>query len=469
MICPKCNSQMPDGTVFCSACGSTMSSGATVDMGNAYGAPTPSKKGNDKKKIIMFAAIGVVVLALIITLISVIAANNTPEAKVMNAASKTGKQLEKMLASSDTLVEMTDNAEKLITKNAFTVNAEVSAVSQGNIELNLSKDKNAFGASGTFKANEISFDFQLYADEKEIIAALPDDLDSAYSISFKDFGKRFAESDLYELLEDNVDDELLELLESLEPDFFAEPTWKSFKKAYPDEAKAFEKAFELKKTKESIPETSGKMTVYTLEADMDTYIDMMIAYSSYTAELAVGKAAFENMDDYADQLEDRFAALEDVEAVLYFGISGGCLTAVHAELDVDGDDYEVTVVFEGDKNIWEEVVLYVDGEDVATLTIEDTGSGFEAEIEVGDYEYGIECDDAAGELVFLVEGEDIFTIEYSADDKGATISCDFDGIDYTLSILPLQKVEKINDAQDILSMSEDDFEDLYEEISEIFQ
>ena len=468
MICPKCNSQMPDGTVFCSACGSTMSSGATVDMGNAYGAPNPSKKGNDKKKIIMFAAIGVVVLALIITLISVIAANSTPEAKVMNAANKTGKQLEKMLASSDTLVEMTDNAEKLITKNAFTVNADISAGRDASVELSLSKDKNVLGASGTMKADGISFDFQLYADEKGVTAALPSDLDSAYSVTFKDFGTRFAESDLYEILEDNVDDELLDILEALEPDLFAEPTWKSFKKAYPEEAKAVEKAYEFKKSKESIPETSGKMTVYTLEVDMGTYIDALIAYSSYTTELTVGKAAFENMDDYVDQLEDKYEALEDVEAVLYFGISGGCLTAVHAELDVDGDDYEVTVVFEGDKNIWEEVVLYVDGEDVATLTIEDTGSGFEAELEVGDYEYAIECDDAAGELVILVEGEEMLTIEYSADDKGATLSCDLGEADYTISVLPLQKIEKIKDSKDILTMTEDEFEELAEEIEEIF-
>ena len=476
MICPKCFSQMPDGTVFCSACGSSMSTASGAEDTSSYGAPLNSKKGPDKKKIILFAAIGVVALALIIGLITVIAVNSTPEAKVMNAAQKSMKQFEKMLSSSDTLMDMSDNAESIVSKQTFTVNADVTYKSEysndADINISLSKDKKEIGASGTVKVDDIGFDFQLYANEKQLVAALPDDLDTAYSVPFENFGAQFADSDIYDLIEDNVDEEFIEFLEVLEPDMFTEPTWKDFKKAYPEEAKALEKSLELKKSKEAIPETDGKMTVYSLELDMDAYIDALVAYQCYTMELSVGTAAFENLDDYVDSLEDQYSALEDVEAVLYIGISGGCITAIHADAEIDGEDFEVTLVFEGDKNIWEEVVLYYDGDDIATLTMEDTGSGFEAELEINDYEFTLECDDSAGELILSVEGEEVFTIEYSAEDKGAQISFEIEqyreSYEISVSILPLQKIEKIDDAQNIFEMSESDIEDVIEDLAEIF-
>ena len=149
------------------------------------------------------------------------------------------------------------------------------------------------------------------------------------------------------------------------------------------------------------------------------------------------------------------------------GISNGCITAVHIELEVDGDEHTLTLVLEGDKNIWEDFTLYADEEELITGSIEQTNNGFEAVFE--DANGGdlliIECDDKNGELTVSVD-DGKFTVEYELTKKGGIFSFDTNDISCSIELSALEKVEKIDGAVDLLTLDEDELEEIFENIIE---
>ncbi len=531
MFCTKCGNQLPDGSRFCTSCGAALDAAPVVEeipvpaAEDTYSEPVaweepavveeaapveepatveeaapvyipqeqPVEKKSGKKRIVLIAVAAAVAVALLIGVIALIGAVGSPEAKLAKAAQKSGAEMEELLGNSDNFVKMLDHAKALSEEGELTAKLDYSmdetnegyySMSQGlSLQLSSSKNDKEFAVSGTFESKfsypdypeygyDESYEFVAYASEKEFIASVPDVLDDAYSLPLKNLGEQLFESDLGGLLEDELDDEALDILENLDVNLFADTGRKAFEKAYPDEVEDFMDSLVVEKSDEEIPNADEDLKVYSVEWDMGALADMLVAYELFGMEATLGEGTKDYVDDIVDELEDAFSELEDYEIVAYAGISKGCLTALHLEIDDGYDDYSVTVVLEGKDNIWEEIVIYADEEEVLSGGFEMTGDGFEFSMEDADYgeELLIVCDDAACELTVEFDGEELAVIGYGAEEKGCQISYEYedgsDSISVTASIVPMEKIEKPEDAINILELDEDELYDLVEEIED---
>ena len=519
MFCTKCGNQLPEGSRFCTSCGAQLEAAPVAEetsvpeVENTYAEPAvweegtpaeeaapvygeepqaaeeqPAEKKSGKKRIVLIAVAAAVVLALLIGVIALIGAVGSPEAKLAKAAQKSGAELEELLGNSDNFVKLLDNAKALSEKGEVTMKLDYAMddrfegfynMTQGvALQISCSQKSKELAVSGTIESTldypdypeggyDQSYEFVAYANEKELMASMPDVLDDAYSLPLKDLGAKLVESDLGALLEDELENEALDALECLDVNLFADVNWDSFKKAYPDEAEEFMDSLVIEKTDEEIPNADEELKVYSITWDMEAYADMMVAYELYAFDALLGEGFCDNIDDIENELEDSFAELADYEIVVYAGISKGCLTAVHMEIDDGYDDYTATIVLEGKDNIWEDIVIYADDEEIMTGGFEQTDDGFELVLEADGEELVVECDDAACELIFSVDGEEI-VLEYGAENKGCQFlfedDSDYGKTSVEVELLPMEKIEKISDPVNVLELSEDELEDLVTEI-----
>lgn len=548
MFCTKCGNQMPDGSRFCTSCGAAMAVPAAPVAGDTYEqapaarepvlteapvfaeeatpveeAPSyetaplweetpetepfytpqqeaasteealpaePVEKKSGKKRIILLAAAAAVVLALLVSMIALIVAGSSPEAKLFKAAEKSGEELAELMDDSHNFVAMMENAQALYEKQEMTLKAGYSMKQEMSgyykmensiaLQINASQKDKELSAEGSLVSNfeypdypEYSYsqDYKvaLYADEKEMIAAMPEALDAAYSLPLKKLGEKLFVSDLGKLLEDELDDEAIDALQKLDVNLFADTGWAAFQKAYPDEAKDFMDSLVIEKSDMEIPEAEEGLKVYSITWDMKDLSDLIVAYQRYSIEEALGEDILRELDDVEDDLRDSLEDMEDYEFVVYAGIRKGCLTALHVEVDDGYEESELTFLLEGKENLWNDFKLYVDGEKLMTGGVEKTEDGFEVEMKADGEKIVIECDDAACELILAADGEEI-VVGYGAENKGCQLffeqNEDETKIVVSLELLPMEQIEKQKDAVNLLELDKDDLEDIAKDLED---
>lgn len=450
----------------------------------------PVEKKPGKKRFIFVAAAAAVVLVLLVSMIALIVAGSSPKAKLYKAAKKSGEQLTELMDNSDNFVAMVENVKTIYEEQELTLKANYSmnqeAVGyykmENNITLQLSasqKDKE-LSAKGSVVSNfeypdypeygySQNYGIELYADEKEVIAAMPDVLDDAYSLPLKKLGDKLFASDLGKLLEDELDDETIDALQKLDVNLFAETDWEAFEKAYPDEAKDFMDSLVIEKSDMEIPEAEGNLKVYSITWDMKDLSDLMVAYRLYTIEETLGEDILRELDDIEDELKDSMEGLEDYEIVIYAGIRKGYLTALNVEVYDGSEEHTVTFLLEGKDNLWESFTLYADGDKVMTGGIEMTRDGFEVEMKADGEKLVIECDDAACEFTISFDGEDV-VLGYGAENNGGQLFFEQEEssgkIAFSLELLPMERIREPEDAVDLLELSEAELEEIAEDLED---
>lgn len=450
-----------------------------------YAEPAEPAKPAGKPFPFLIIAAAVAALVILIGSIVWIAAASSPEAKLLKAARKSGAELEDVLGNSDTFVELLENAAALTEKEELTAKVDY--------EMDYSYSWMSYSqtfsvlASRSAKGKEMYVDFKMrsdysfydepssstelevlaYADSKQLVAAMPNVLDDAYYLPLHKLGSKFSDSDLYDLLEDEIDKDTADALECLNVNLFADTSWSAFKKAYPDEAKEFTKSLVIEKTDDRIPHADDSMKVYSIQCDMSALVDMIVAYELFAVDAVYGEGVTDALDYMEDELRYEIEELEDYDIVLYAGVKKGCLTALHIELDDGYYENSATLLLEGRENIWEDCTVYLDGEKACSGGFEKTSDGFEFTLREGREKLlQIECDDDAGQLSFEVDGEK-FCVEYSAENRGCQLSFALND-EYSLyvELLPLEKIPKIQDPINLLGLDKGDLEDLLDELEE---
>ena len=459
-----------------------------------YAEPLSPEKPEKKSFPIFIIAAAVAAFAILVDGIVWAVAANSPAARLMKAAQKSGTELEELFGNSDTFVTLLENAAALSKKGELTakINYETDqsygwdSLSQSySVLLSRSeKDKelyvdfameSAYSFLGTpyYGSTESNEDFRVlaYANSKQLVAAMPDVLDDAYYLPLHKLGEKLPDSDLYGLLEDELDEEVTDAIDCLDVNLFADTGWSAFKKACPGEVKGFTDSLVIEKTDREIPHGDDGMKVYSIECDMSALVDMAVAYQLFTMDAVYGEGIADAMDSIEDDLRDELEYYEDYDIVLYAGISKGCLTALHAEIDDGYYDSSFTLLLEGRENIWEDCTVYLDEEKILSGGIEMTKDGFKIALENEyDEEILIICDDDAGSLKLRYDGEELFAVRYGAEDRGCQLSYEqedsYGTASLNVELLPLEEIQKIEDPISLLELDRDDLYDILFEIAD---
>lgn len=522
MFCPKCGKQMPDGSRFCTNCGEPfaqpepqpvyvepapyeepMYAEETVLLSEdefpaqqtAHFAPeepqAPKAPKSKKTLAIILGAVGVVLLAAAVLIVCSL---SSPKATVLRAFGKSGSELEKLFESSENFSAFMEHLEGIAETGEFGLSVDY--------ELEMLYDGDTYSSSITmqggrtdkelgiyYEMSEVSTDtyyntterqeaaISLYADKDELCISLPDVLDDSYSLPLKKLGQKLMDSDLGDLLLDEMDDDAEEILETLDVDLFADLSWDAFKKYDSKTAKALENSLEIEKSSKRIPEADRDLKVYCITVDTDALVDVVEPYYEFYFKSVLGDGSEEYVDDILKEMEldELTEILEDVELEVYVGIGGGCVKALHIVAEVDGDEESVTVLLDGKDNIWEDILVYADEELTAEITIEPDRDGFELTVDADGEEFIVLCDDSAGELSFEADGEELFALEYGAKDKGCQViyqvEYEYDSdwfsyaysMDVSVELSPKATVEKPKKSVNLLELDEDELEDLLDE------
>ncbi len=443
---------------------------------------TSTEKGEVAKKVDAkkFVPVIAVVAAVVVVILAAVALFKSgifggKAMKIVNAVSNT--------MADDTLISTISDASSVLgaTEQTFDVSAEASMYGVGgNVDFLIAADsKNAkVYTEATLDAAGIKESLQFYFDENKIQLALPDLCDKVmeYNVGGKNDGF------LAELIEDETDatmkdvDTFITTAAKLcmEKEEYNDAVGKNMLKVFKDVKieNADKKEFEIdgkdRKCKGYTVTITHDNIEAMLQAVKDAYVDVygddLDAFAD-ALEALTGESI--DADDILDEtFGDEIDDFDDIEVVFY--IYDKKLAAICA--DIDGTD--ASIEFRGGDTRTSEIVVVADDEEVLVKKSELDGTTESGEIEVEDEtvleysydkksgEFEIEVDDMEFDGTFLVNKDKKVTIKYSGDIDGMNI-------DLTCDITKGAKFGKIKgDVFDLGTASEDDFEDLYDELSD---
>ena len=444
------------------------------------------KKG--KKKLILLIVAAVLGLALIVGGVLFVLAYTSPAAKVARAFSKTSDAFKQVTEDAETFRTAIDNLSNLEDGMTFKLDLNVNTSMEGYFSSDshyfLQMDRNMndrelfsrIQLSSSFTTpeamlwanSESEVEITAYANDKYMMASMPGIVDGYYSLPQEQLGEKLLDSALGELIADKIDDEAVEQLKELDIDLFPEEEEiKSIKEICPKEYAALIDSIQIEAVDSEIPYGETSEEVYLITWDMDALINLLMAYEdAYYAQYPV-EAIQEAMDDVYD-------FLEKLDMEVYLGVVDGYLVAMHLDIDYEGENHTATVRLEGNGNIWEEFSIFADGEEGLTGSFSSTGSGFELSLVAEGEELLLECDDALDELTLSLDGEELCTISYDAENSGCSVTyeyvqseTDFSGkIRVKVEFLPVEEIEAPAEVTDLLTLNEDELYDLADEISD---
>lgn len=497
MFCGRCGSALPEGSAFCPACGAQVEasaesapvvqetpivpptsaeipvsneipipaevpadfseapsdfSEAPANFSEDYAAP-PVKPKKSHKRLVFSLIAAVLVVALLAGGLVYAFVWNKPDNKLEAALENTGDEFRKLLDNCDNLNAVLENIDDINSSGKESVELEMSGVSEAqplSLKIRADGDMNKKCLSGTVDISVPgtipTIGAQYYMDREQLVLAIPELSKNAYSVPTKDFGKKLLESPLAELL----DIEYNETLAELSLDIFPQSDLQSYDDLYD----RFMDCTVVEETDEKIPKADDSLTVYRVTLDWKQVAELFADLMENSAQLPSQELPMDT-DDMTEQI---VTFGEETSPYILVGVNDdNCVTAIH--LTSEKEPYEFTILFEGSKNIWNDITLLVNGKTVATACFESTKSGFRFEIEADGEILVLECDDYAGELTCYVPQEDLFTVSYSEVDGGAEFSftapIEGEEIDFVLRMLPLRKIDTISDDPiDLFSLSE---------------
>ena len=387
MYCRNCNKQYPKGSVFCNICGNALEAPAgtakdSVPQEEIYideeGIQYVHAKPRSKKKIIGIVLASLLSIGLIVGLVCYLIMINDPLYQISNALENT---VDELLVNAPTLSDVKDNIRELINDRAFSLNAdyvfsesysdydynyyyddyetyESVTRSSGKIVLNYDADSEEMSGSVSISAYESdgyydddpyskSFDLEFSANDDDIYARLKQLDRNVYALPLANFGEEYTGSSLSKIIKDENRD-LNKFLEKAEINPYADISLAAFRDT--DAGEEFIDSLQIEESDKKIPHTND-LTVYCIELRQNDLNEAVLAYYEWALTELCGEAAVEELDFPEPKKGNGFI-------YIFLGINDDdCLVALYAYQKGEKDD-AVTIVLDGDENIWDEVVIY---------------------------------------------------------------------------------------------------------------
>ena len=455
--------------------------------------PAPPKKKSGKMLILTICA-SVLVLALAVGCAFFAVRATSPEARLLRAWNGTMEDLNDVTANAEIFNALVEQSKSYKDKSTTTVNylmnmetdyfQEKNSITvrthrdrtnhrmlvDGALEMEYSyEDYEEFNSS-----TEIAY--EIYVDSESLVLSLPDLLDDSYMLPTEHFGEKLLDSELGDFLADELDEETLELLGKLDIDLTALMDPK-LTELCPEEYRLFTESISIEKCDKEIDLADGLEQVYEVSFDMSALLDLAFATADQLLINSVGDISDSLPEDFIEELQDLEDevrdTLEELEYTILLGVGDGKLRAFYLELTSDGEPHDLTLVLAGEDNIWSEILLYADDEEVLSGSIVKKKAGFNVTLESDGEKLVIVVDDKDQEIDVKFDGEKLFTVTYDVENDciffGYELSEDGYELSYSVEVAPLEKFEKPEDSVDLLSLSEDELEELGEELMEALE
>ena len=474
MYCSKCGQNNHDDAAFCAFCGAPLSAPEAIDeqtaapvytpeMSTPYSEPTeqepfgtvsadsyevqavPEQKKSKKLWLIIPAA--VIVLALIGALVVQFLYISSPQYQFFESLSSTFDVLEEKTNDARTFHEVYDDlAEYSDKKEArFVISADIDTIGDIELKYDCSIAKQFFRLDGGIDTDYLTFDFALAANREKLMLQFEQINDNVYSIPLENFGKEYQTSEIANLLANlDIGSDIERVLRTLSINLFAPTDWDTFRNTYPD----FDELIvnlEVDEVDYAIPSTDD-LTVYRAKLNAADLTKIYNQYTNFQREQLLGKEA---ASELAQEDGDLFDLDEDTTLILYFGINDDdCLSAIYG-YEEGCEDEAGGIILAGNKNIWDEVLIYEGDTEIGGFTYRTTESGFAVDFfdtyaGAGRETIGtLECDDAAGEIRIALEDKE-FTVNYAYENDKITFSFEIeDAAELSITVAPFRGVSEI--------------------------
>lgn len=421
-------------------------------------------KKSSKKMIGIIIGASVAVLAVFIMAIVAITSGvfMSPANKILAATGKT-------FAGNEDFMELNEVAEILM-KDSYTLTAEISGD-----EMDAEVSFIEYGGDKGVKFDAESYGEKVQANvlltNKELQVYIPEGPKKTFIYNYKDEKNGF--------LMDEFEEEEIETIDNMLAFLYENDTEEEALKLQKDTLKAFRDLKFKKAGKESfkINGRDRKCTGYTTEFGPDQVEIFAEIYREYYESIFASFGDSELTDemmeefDYAfDDMMDELEYMDDYDMTFY--LYKGRLAAVVLDGDV-----EVQFVINNTKNPLLGMTLVADdGYEEIEVTWEGEVNGKKEEYELraeGQKMLTIEYDKAAGKA--NIEIPDAMEVEVEVKKASGAVSYAIDGdvdgeeIGFELTVSgKTEKLEMADDKFDIGNASEEDFEDLSDELEDMF-
>lgn len=475
MFCKQCNQENWSGATICAYCGASLTpennaprtseptynpptwdptAGGTGYSSNDSGYSsndsgwenTPVPKSN-KKLWLLIPAI-VVSIALIAFVAVKFLVARSPQTQLINSFSKTGEAFLNSVESAENFHALSQTVAQYRAADSVAADIKISIGNFDEILLSVAQDrsKNIFRADMGVDVEGYELDLVIGANKENLMLQLEQLNDKLYTLPLETFGVEYNDSALSDLLSSIIEDteEIDSILSSLSINLFAKTDFATFLETN-ENARSFMESLVLEEVEENILDTTD-LTVYRTTITIKDILDIYGEYYEYCLSLCIGQEAYEHLKELAglsNVLLSPFAAgdlsedISDFSLTIRFGINDDdCLTALYF-CDAEDDESGFGIVLNGEKHIWDEVLIYEGYDVIGGISVTETDTGFVMDffdILSGNRSTGflITCDDEAGTLAFNDGYDDLFVINYDVDGKEATFGLEI--IDEDVSI-----------------------------------
>ena len=457
MFCRQCGAQLTDNATFCMQCGAKVNDAPQQAMQETpvtYQMPyepmynpeeTPPKKPINKKKLALSLVSILLCLSLVAGLFVYFTYYATAERAVKEAAEDSAELLEDLLTEDTGLERLLEAIDDL----------------DGEFTLSLSSDTGSASLAFSDKKEIIAlmFDmepmsYHLMADNEKLVLFYPSFLDKAYSIPLANMGEELLSSTWL----DGVPDEYRNMMRGIDIRLFDIPSYKTIEEQ--EFYAKFNERLQIEEVDAVIPHSKGVDTVYSMHMDMDDYANYSMECMKYMLEPMLGSQLSAMM-----ALSMGTTALSGAELNILYGLDeDDRLVAIHAVGTGTQDIGEFTIVLTGNRNPWEQIELYADGEQVSTISIQKENGVISVYVDGGRF---LLIDD---QRLILGHEEDPRTIYYEVRNGGCYFTLEIDGQTVELELLPTCHAEmppgKITS---LLTLSDDELYALMEQVDAMFR
>lgn len=321
--------------------------------------------------------------------------------------------------------------------------------------------------------SDVKLEYQIYADTESLVLSLPNLLDDSYKIPTDRFGEKLLDSELGELITEDMDEETVELLRALDIDLatLMDPKWTEL---CPEEYQLFVDSIAIEKSEQTIPNAEGIEQVYVLKFDMTALRELVLATVKQFIISSIGDV-FESLpeevpEDLQESVDEAKETMESLECTVLLGVGDGKLKALYTEVKYNDETHDMTLLLAGTENVWEDILLYADGEMVLEGGFVKKKDGFNVTMEVKGEKLTVVVDDMAQEVEIKQYGKKPVTWNYDVKEDLVTLSYKLSDteteLDYSMEIRPLEEIDVPEDCVDLLSLTEEEWGELGKELVE---
>lgn len=361
---------------------------------------------------------------------------NTPERQVVTAAMNSYEALQELPENCGNLMRLGKNAAGILASGQYDMRLNVASgegLYSQNLDFALQRDADTVRGDLSFAIPywNVEYGMDVSVDSDALLLQINDTL---FHVPTQNFGAEFTDSTLAaSLREYGYDLDILEELDSLDPDPSADTSIGAFVAGEPEALTRFTESIALSATEETIPE-APELKTFRMDMDIIALVDLVETYYKYSMEASLGDSSYadtllEDLD--LSSLRDE---INEAQPYVLLGINEEeQLTALY--LTGENEDEPATILLCGENNPWERIEFYDSGELETTLVLTKTATGLE--IDINDSDIIFRIDDVKGVIEFAEYGEQYLSLNYAATEQGLRLTAEEDDITYSFSLEPV--------------------------------